>query len=218
MDDAQIPQDEPPFEEETAPQEAVVHHGFIRRHATTIGTGVIALIVGVALGSGPAQKAEDTPEYQKISSELTVSADSLKSCQNEQGTLKDKNVDLEKQVSSLKDTAASATSLQAQLTEAQAALAAAQSSLDQVTAERDSQAQQLEAVNTQAEQAAQDQAPASFYTQPQDTAPVQAPAPSTTTYYKNCDAVRAAGAAPLYAGSPGYSSKLDRDGDGIACE
>jgi hypothetical protein len=36
--------------------------------------------------------------------------------------------------------------------------------------------------------------------------------------YANCDAVRAAGAAPLYRGQPGYSSKLDRDGDGIACE
>lgn len=34
----------------------------------------------------------------------------------------------------------------------------------------------------------------------------------------NCAAVRAAGAAPIYAGDPGYSSDLDRDGDGVACE
>ncbi|MEX3654810.1 excalibur calcium-binding domain-containing protein, partial [Mycolicibacterium fortuitum] len=34
--------------------------------------------------------------------------------------------------------------------------------------------------------------------------------------YPNCAAARAAGAAPLYAGQPGYSSKLDRDGDGVA--
>lgn len=47
--------------------------------------------------------------------------------------------------------------------------------------------------------------------------PAPAPAP-VSTYYQNCSAVRAAGAAPLYAGSPGYSRKLDRDGDGIACE
>lgn len=39
-----------------------------------------------------------------------------------------------------------------------------------------------------------------------------------TTYYKNCTAVRAAGAAPIYRGQPGYASHLDRDGDGIACE
>lgn len=37
-------------------------------------------------------------------------------------------------------------------------------------------------------------------------------------YYKNCSAARAAGAAPLYRGQPGYRSSLDRDGDGIACE
>ncbi len=37
-------------------------------------------------------------------------------------------------------------------------------------------------------------------------------------YFKNCTAVREAGAAPLYEGDPGYSRKLDRDGDGVACE
>ncbi|WP_248447784.1 excalibur calcium-binding domain-containing protein [Sinorhizobium meliloti] len=37
-------------------------------------------------------------------------------------------------------------------------------------------------------------------------------------YYKNCAAARAAGAAPILAGEPGYSRKLDRDGDGVACE
>ncbi|XUL94463.1 excalibur calcium-binding domain-containing protein [Streptomyces galilaeus] len=37
-------------------------------------------------------------------------------------------------------------------------------------------------------------------------------------YYKDCDAARAAGAAPLYRGDPGYRSELDRDGDGVACE
>ena len=53
--------------------------------------------------------------------------------------------------------------------------------------------------------------------------PTQEPAPQpaqqdANVYYKNCAAVRAAGKAPLYQGQPGYSSKLDRDGDGIACE
>jgi hypothetical protein len=39
-----------------------------------------------------------------------------------------------------------------------------------------------------------------------------------TVYYSNCTVVRAAGKAPLYKTDPGYSRKLDRDGDGIACE
>ncbi|MDP2087311.1 MAG: excalibur calcium-binding domain-containing protein [Gemmobacter sp.] len=37
-------------------------------------------------------------------------------------------------------------------------------------------------------------------------------------YYANCAAARAAGVAPLRRGDPGYRAKLDRDGDGIACE
>lgn len=48
-------------------------------------------------------------------------------------------------------------------------------------------------------------------------APVAEPAPQST-YYKNCTAVRAAGAAPIYRGQAGYASHLDRDGDGVACE
>ncbi|GAB3774604.1 hypothetical protein FB382_003791 [Nocardioides ginsengisegetis] len=36
--------------------------------------------------------------------------------------------------------------------------------------------------------------------------------------YASCDAARAAGAAPLHRGDPGYGPQLDGDGDGIACE
>lgn len=44
------------------------------------------------------------------------------------------------------------------------------------------------------------------------------PRPSSSVYYDDCSDARAAGAAPLYAGEPGYRSGLDRDGDGVACE
>lgn len=37
-------------------------------------------------------------------------------------------------------------------------------------------------------------------------------------YYPNCTAARAAGAAPVRIGQPGYGRHLDRDGDGKACE
>lgn len=51
-------------------------------------------------------------------------------------------------------------------------------------------------------------------------APAPEPAPVTPAIvsYQNCDAVRAAGADPIRAGDPGYSRKLDRDGDGVGCE
>jgi endonuclease YncB( thermonuclease family) len=41
---------------------------------------------------------------------------------------------------------------------------------------------------------------------------------SIRSIYANCAEAREAGAAPIYRGSPGYSTKLDRDGDGVACE
>lgn len=58
-------------------------------------------------------------------------------------------------------------------------------------------------------------------------APVEEPAPEPPAqpepapqqaYYSSCREAKAAGAAPLYRGDPGYRSGLDRDGDGVACE
>ncbi len=52
-------------------------------------------------------------------------------------------------------------------------------------------------------------------------APAPAPKPTPAkpkVSYKNCDAVRAAGADPIHAGDPGYGRHLDRDGDGVGCE
>ena len=46
----------------------------------------------------------------------------------------------------------------------------------------------------------------------------QTQTPSGEVYYPNCAAARAAGAAPVRRGQPGYGSHLDRDGDGIGCE
>ncbi|MEV6388455.1 excalibur calcium-binding domain-containing protein [Nocardia xishanensis] len=57
---------------------------------------------------------------------------------------------------------------------------------------------------------------------PQAARPPAPPAPpepqQSSVYYRNCAAAKAAGAAPLHRGEPGYRSELDRDGDGIACE
>ena len=36
--------------------------------------------------------------------------------------------------------------------------------------------------------------------------------------YANCAAARAAGAAPVLRGEPGYAPHLDRDNDGVGCE
>ena len=48
--------------------------------------------------------------------------------------------------------------------------------------------------------------------------PVSSQEVEQSVYYAGCNEVRAAGKAPLYASQPGYSERMDGDGDGIACE
>ena len=96
------------------------------------------------------------------------------------------------------------------------AAAAAQAAADHVAAEAVTAARAD--ADRQAVQAEADRAAAAAEEQSQQQAPravVQAP---TSTNYANCDAVRAAGAAPIHRGDPGYAPKLDRDNDGVGCE
>ncbi len=53
--------------------------------------------------------------------------------------------------------------------------------------------------------------------EPAPPAPAPNPAPAPVRF-SSCKQAREAGAAPLYRGDPGYSSNLDRDNDGVACE
>lgn len=87
--------------------------------------------------------------------------------------------------------------------EPQAATAKAKADATRATAAAKAQAEAKAEAKAEADAAAQE---ADAAAQPADV------------YYANCSAVRAAGADPIYAGQPGYSRKLDRDGDGIACE
>jgi hypothetical protein len=61
-------------------------------------------------------------------------------------------------------------------------------------------------------------APAPLPTTTTPPPPTTTPPPPANVYYPNCDAVRAAGRAPLLRGQPGYRSGLDRDNDGKACD
>lgn len=58
-------------------------------------------------------------------------------------------------------------------------------------------------------------APASTTTRPQGFTSTPA---TVSGPFPNCAAARAAGAAPVRRGDPGYASHLDRDNDGVGCE
>lgn len=108
--------------------------------------------------------------------------------------------------------------------EAEAARAAAEAELEAQRLAAEQEAAAAEAQRLANEQAAAAAAAAEAQRLAEEQArqappaPVPAPPPAPPAYFKNCDAARAAGAAPVYVGQPGYGRHLDRDGDGIGCE
>lgn len=107
---------------------------------------------------------------------------------------------------------------------AEAAKAAAKKVEDEKAAAVAAEAAKAVAAQQAAEKAASDEAArvaaqqAAQKAAPVQQAPVQQAPAAPAVHYANCTQVKAAGAAPIYKGQPGYSSSLDRDGDGIACE
>jgi hypothetical protein len=49
-------------------------------------------------------------------------------------------------------------------------------------------------------------------------APAAKPKQRNERAFRNCSEARAAGAAPVRRGDPGYGPHLDRDNDGVGCE
>lgn len=109
--------------------------------------------------------------------------------------------------------------------EAQAAAEAeAQRQAEQAAAEEEAQRRavaEAEAARQAQEQQSQIQ-PFAPQPAPQQSAPPPAPQPApsppSSVFYPNCAAARAAGAAPVLLGQPGYGTHLDRDRDGVGCE
>jgi hypothetical protein len=93
-------------------------------------------------------------------------------------------------------------------------------------AERDAMSRVLAGCPDQPLPDASDAARPALTGAPPRTAPAAPPAPATEAApppaavgpFGNCSAARAAGAAPVHRGDPGYAAHLDRDGDGVGCE
>ena len=87
--------------------------------------------------------------------------------------------------------------------------------------ERDAMARVLARCPTQglpAQESPQVPSPSRGQVRATTASPAPSSTPVTSTYFANCDAARAAGAAPVHRGDVGYSARLDRDGDGTGCE
>lgn len=88
------------------------------------------------------------------------------------------------------------------------------------TPERDALGQMLDTCGPETPMDARPGGPAGQLV-PGESPPPPAPLPPGSegdVSFANCTAARAAGAAPIRRGEPGYRDRLDGDGDGVACE
>lgn len=117
--------------------------------------------------------------------------------------------------------------------EASASAAAQAAAEEQAAKEKAEQERLAQEQAAQAERERQAQEQAERERQAQEQAAKQAEPPASqqiqpfvggggqgqgSAYYASCKDAKAAGAAPLYRGDPGYRDGLDRDHDGVACE
>lgn len=158
----------------------------------------MAFLVGIGAASCGETKPTESHEYKNLSAKYS----------DTQNELQRMRMELDNAKSDLKTASQKADMWDKEQEEKKAAEEKAeQEKAEQERVEQEKAAQQAA---QQAQQQAQQQI--------QQRSQMSAPAPDTYAYYQNCDAVRAADRAPLYAGQPGYRSALDRDHDGIACE
>lgn len=162
-------------------------------------TSLVAFLVGIGAASCGETKPTESHEYKNLSAKYS----------DTQNELQRMRMELDSTKSDLKTASQKADMWDKEQEEKKAA--------EEKAAKEKAEQERVEREKAEQEKAAQ-QAQQQAQQQIQQRSQMSAPAPDTYAYYQNCDAVRAAGRAPLYAGQPGYRSALDRDHDGIACE
>jgi hypothetical protein len=175
---------------------------------------LVAFLVGIGVGgSGDQPDVTTTPQYQSLQAELDTA-------QDEAGELGDDVAAAEEQV---RQAGAAA---QAQIEQQTAAISQRAAALDQ----REQDLTARESALRAAEQAAgSSRSSTSTGSSSSSSASVSSGAGSASgvepeaqvsasASYANCSAARAAGAAPVRVGDPGYGRHLDRGGGGVGCE
>jgi len=184
--------------------------------AVPVITGVVGLFIGTlaAQGSDASDSACEVSTVTKMpSAEVEALETQLADVTSERDQLEEERDGLQEQVAGIESASAKVSELEERVT-------GLEGNVDSLTSERDSC--QAELATTQSSlEAAQNEAAAAAAgnnTVPQGFVGSAGNNAPSNVYYANCSEARAAGAAPLYSGEPGYRSALDRDNDGVACE
>lgn len=195
------------------------------RNRALVGAGVIlAFVLGVGAGASDPTASD---EYHSLERELEQVRERLFTSEVEVEELSLAHATARQEAEDARDEAAS---IEAALEEREVEVRGRSGELDELEEElerRSAQVDGRESVLREAElavaqrESAVETAEASVATSESSTGSSSSSSGSSTSsnvYFKNCDAARTAGAAPVYRGEPGYGRHLDRDNDGIGCE
>lgn len=171
-------------------------------------TAVLAFLIGVGAGGGgegsPEGQAAEVADLEEQVAGVKKQLDELGTQVNDiQETVEAPEAEQAERVEELEGQVAS---LREQVT----ALKEERDALEARNSEQAERFQQLES-----ELASAQQSPSGGSSG--GTSPSQGGSGSDAKY-ANCSEARAAGAAPLHRGDPGYDNSLDGDNDGVACE
>jgi multidrug efflux pump subunit AcrA (membrane-fusion protein) len=189
---------------------------------------LLAFLLGACVGGvGDRTDVTSTPQYLTLQEDLQVA-------QDEAGELSDEVTAAEGQIQAataaaearLAEQTAAITQRSTALDQREQELAARESGLRAAEVARGSSAGSASSAGSTSSSASSSSGSSSSSSgsvaSGAGSAPVVEPErelePPVGTSYDNCSAARAAGAAPVRAGDPGYGRHLDRDGDGVGCE
>lgn len=194
-----------------------------KRGTTLLVLGGVAggFLLGIPAGSSSVEVTK-TSEYVELERQTNQLMEDVETAESKADTYRQDGEDLQKQVTTLTEKVKAQEDLQKTVDDLTSQVSSLTSERDSYQAQlTDAQAQLTEAqtqlASNQASSNAADTSSSTVYSSGGTTSGSSAESASNT-YYKNCSAARAVGAAPIYAGQPGYRSGLDRDNDGVACE
>lgn len=169
---------------------------------------VLAFLFGIVVGSEGEPPTETTAEVESLQEELAEVEEERDGLEEELTELEAEREDEEAQEAENDERVEK---LQERVAGFEQQVTRLQDERDTLQTRNAEQAQQIDQLESELASAQQSQS--APQPQPQQEQPSQAGA-----HYENCSEARAAGAAPLRRGEPGYRDALDRDNDGVACE
>ena len=177
-----------------------------RRGVQLSGAGILGLFLGLSAGQQPTTDSSRTTRLVAAAEDARDAA----VAQRDEALRK---------LSTAEDRAEGALRATTELQAREAELAEQAEQLGSQVAELDKRKAELDAMEAALaeEQAALGTSGAAHLLGSAPVAPPVADAAPDVSY-ANCSEARAAGAAPVHQGDPGYGRHLDRDADGVGCE